>query len=327
MTSGTADDQAFKTRDAGSYDPVAQSYDRLSDRFTTPMVTRLLALAQPKGSEQLLDVGTGTGIVTREAAKASGGSLQVVGVDLSQGMLDVAEARASAERLSGQITYRRMDAEALSLEDGSFDVVTSLFALAHFPSPASALREMYRVLRPGGRVVVAIGSGPALFSRAGLLQGCRRMSDLLARSRGRRLLACRFLETLTEKHHPESPSPEQAHWFGDNPYLPRVVPAMLRAAGFDTVRTMWQGQRATIASAEEFWELQVTFSSVARKRMAAAPTGVAEQLKQEFMSACRQVQSRGGTLVYPTGALFVTGSRPDGQTATPHAAANSELTR
>lgn len=310
MTSDTAHDhRSFKTRDAGSYDRVAQSYDRLSDRFTTPMVACLLALAQPDGSDRMLDVGTGTGIVAREVAKTTGASLQVLGVDLSDGMLDVANARAAADGVSRQVTFRRMDAEALSLDDHSFDVVTSLFALAHFPNPGSALKEMYRVLRPGGRVVVAIGSGPALFTRDGVLQGLRRVSDLVEQLRRRRLLACQFLETLTEKHHPDRPTAEQAHWFSDNPYLPRVVPGLLRAAGFDTVRTMWQGQRATIASAEEFWELQVTFSSVARKRIAAAPTGVAEQLKEEFMSTCRHVQSRGGTLLYPTGALFVTGTR------------------
>ena len=57
------------------------------------------------------------------------------------------------------VTFRLSDAEQLEFPDQSFDVVLSLYALFHFPEPLRALGEMYRVLRPGGHVVIGVGSG------------------------------------------------------------------------------------------------------------------------------------------------------------------------
>ena len=97
----------------------------------------------------------GTGLVTFEAARAVGPSGRVLGIDLSGGMIGAARQRA-AGRPFANIGFMRMDAEALALPDASVDVVLCALGLMYMPAPERALREMRRVLRPGGRLVLAV---------------------------------------------------------------------------------------------------------------------------------------------------------------------------
>jgi hypothetical protein len=88
------------------------------------------------------------------------------------------------------------------------------------------------------------------------------------------------------------------------------VLALVRQAGFAGVRWHWEGHELIAASPEEFWDVQRTFSSLARKRIAAAPPTTVAALQSEFVRRCYAVQARGGRLVYPYGAFFVAARRP-----------------
>jgi ubiquinone/menaquinone biosynthesis C-methylase UbiE len=105
--------------------------------------------------ERVLDVACGTGLVTLPAARLVGPYGAVVGVDISQGMVEKAAVRAAAKGL-GQVRFLRMEAESLELRDGSFDVALCSLGLMYVPDPVAALREIRRVLRPGGRLAVAV---------------------------------------------------------------------------------------------------------------------------------------------------------------------------
>ncbi|MFQ5957954.1 MAG: methyltransferase domain-containing protein [Alphaproteobacteria bacterium] len=100
--------------------------------------------------DRVLDVACGTGVLAREAAKRVGPTGRVTGLDLNEGMLTV------ARRLSPEIEWRQGDATRLPFDDASFDVVVSQFALMYFPDRIAALKEMMRVLAPGGRLAVAV---------------------------------------------------------------------------------------------------------------------------------------------------------------------------
>jgi len=106
--------------------------------------------AQVDDGDRVLDVACGTGILAREAALRVGAHGSVAGVDPDPGMLAVAES------LEPSIRWREGVAESLPYPDDSFDAVVSQFGLMFFTDRAAALREMIRVLVPGGRVAVAV---------------------------------------------------------------------------------------------------------------------------------------------------------------------------
>lgn len=99
-----------------------------------------------------LDVGSGPGNVTALLARAAGPDGLALGVDISEPML----ARAANAFAGPQTGFLRADAQRLPLRDATVDAVTSLAVLQLIPEPASALAEMARVLRPGGRLAVMV---------------------------------------------------------------------------------------------------------------------------------------------------------------------------
>lgn len=108
------------------------------------------AAADVQRGDRVLDVACGTGALTLAAAERVGPAGSVVGLDANPEMLAV------ARRKPAQIEWLEGRAEALPLPDSSFDAVVSQFGLMFFADKSMALREMMRVLRPGGRLAVAV---------------------------------------------------------------------------------------------------------------------------------------------------------------------------
>ncbi len=137
------------------WDLAAADYETLWQSQLARAHAELLTCASLARGERVLDVACGTGLVRFDAARAVGKAGRVVGVDLSDRMLDAARHRAQSERTSN-VDFARMDAESLALPDASFDVTLCALGLMYLPDPARAVREMRRVLRPGGRIVIAV---------------------------------------------------------------------------------------------------------------------------------------------------------------------------
>jgi len=297
--------EAFKQRDATSYDAVSESFARFTARFSHPVAERMANLAALEAADQVLDVGTGTGVVALEAARRVGTRGSVRAIDLSAGMLATAERLAGRDAVGRQVVWQRMDAEALAFSTDHFDVVLSLFALLHFPNPLVALREMLRVLKPGGRLILALGSRPPLATAAGLAHVLQLLPKLARRRVGRELAAPGFLETLVEKYLPATGADEESALAHHHHGRAESVQMLVRQAGFIEVAVDWGGYDHRIETPEEFWELQRTFSSLARKRIGEASQAQADALQGAFMATCQRVLSRGGKLVYPVGVLFI----------------------
>jgi SAM-dependent methyltransferase len=108
-------------------------------------------LAAIAPNARILDVATGTGAMILAAAKLAGRGATLVGIDLSEAMLERARDATEAARV-GNVELRVMDAQDLEFSDESFDYVLCGFALGSIPDPARALGEMRRVLGPAGRL-------------------------------------------------------------------------------------------------------------------------------------------------------------------------------
>jgi len=133
------------------WDLAAADYEALWQAQLAAAQEALLAAAALRGGERVLDVACGTGLVSFRAARSVGPAGRVLGVDLSGAMVDAARERA-LQRALPNATFERMDAESLALPAASFDVVLCALGLMYMPEPEQALREMRRVLRPGGRL-------------------------------------------------------------------------------------------------------------------------------------------------------------------------------
>ena len=137
----------------------AKLRERYSVRyFIGPWAPGLVALAALQQGERVLDLACGTGVVTRLAAPEVGPTGQVTGLDINAVMLDV--ARSLPPSPGASIRWVEGSAVAMDFPDTSFDVVLCQQGLQFFPDKPAAVREMHRVLAPGGRVVLSVWKSP-----------------------------------------------------------------------------------------------------------------------------------------------------------------------
>jgi demethylmenaquinone methyltransferase/2-methoxy-6-polyprenyl-1,4-benzoquinol methylase len=141
-----------ETQVRAMFDRIARVYDRMNSVMTAGMHhrwrERAADLAQVGPGARALDVATGTGDLAIELKRRVGPSGEVTGLDFSERMLELAREKA------GNVRFEAGNALELPYPDASFDAVTVGFGARNFDDLARGLREMARVTRPGGRVVV-----------------------------------------------------------------------------------------------------------------------------------------------------------------------------
>lgn len=137
------------------FDGAATSYDRVGPSIFTQFGARLVERVPLGLNMRMLDVATGTGAVLLPAARRVGPKGHVIGIDLSGMMLKQAEQLVQTYKLYN-VELLQMDAEHLVFANNTFDVVTCGFGLFLFPDIEAALREMFRVCKPGGHICVSV---------------------------------------------------------------------------------------------------------------------------------------------------------------------------
>ena len=148
------------------FDNIAPSYDKLNHRLSWDIDRgwrkRAIRQLEPYQPKFLLDIATGTGDFAIMAAQMLRPQ-HVVGADISEGMMEVGRKKVADLGLQDVISFVKEDCLSLSYLDNSFDAVTAAFGIRNFADLDSGLREMWRVLRPGGHLCIVELTTPVSF--------------------------------------------------------------------------------------------------------------------------------------------------------------------
>jgi SAM-dependent methyltransferase len=200
----------------------SEAYGHYIGRWSRLFVPAVLAAAEVRGGDRVLDVATGTGEAAQLALPQVGVSGLVVGVDISRAMLDAARIRLSSPRFIPVIS----DGQALVFPDATFDAVLCQLGLMFFPDPAGALAEFRRVLRPGRCAAVCVISSPDQAPMWGVL------AETLSR----------YLPEQERVLHLSFALADAAHLEG-----------LLGTAGFRDVSVTRETRQGVVESFEEYW--------------------------------------------------------------------------
>lgn len=148
------------------FDNIAHSYDKLNHRLSWNIdkIWRRKALRRllPFRPQTMLDMATGTGDFAIQATRMLH-PRQLIGADISDGMMEVGRRKTRELGLDGVISFRKEDCMAMSFDDDTFDAVTAAFGIRNFQDLDRGLREMHRVLKKGGHLCIVELTTPVTF--------------------------------------------------------------------------------------------------------------------------------------------------------------------
>jgi ubiquinone/menaquinone biosynthesis C-methylase UbiE len=238
------------------FDQIAPSYDSWAGGQHERVAARLVEWASPQKGEQVLDVGTGTGLVAHLVApRINPGT--VIGIDLSDNMLAIARSKRGKN-----VQFLGMAAERLIFKPETFDLVTMGQALAYLSDPTDALAEAHRVLRPGGRLAVSV-QRRSLSTRA---------QDLFFQG----------LAPLARRHYLSLPRySSERSLFGE----PEVLPQILDGAHFEVTRMTEMVTGGRSRDANEWIELMTAAGPLPYTLIRALGPRYRSELEAEVESA------------------------------------------
>lgn len=156
-------EKSKKEQVAGMFDQIAFRYDTLNRLLSGGIDIywrrRAIKELQELAPKKVLDVATGTADVALMTYKYLQPD-QIIGIDISEGMLELGREKVAKLLLNKHIELQKGDSEAINFPDNSFDAVTVAFGVRNFENLEKGLKEMYRVVKPGGKVVILEFSKP-----------------------------------------------------------------------------------------------------------------------------------------------------------------------
>lgn len=148
------------------FNNIAPTYDTLNHRLSWDIDKgwrkKAIAQLQPFSPRHILDIATGTGDFAILAARMLTPE-KLIGADISEGMMDIGRQKVKRARLEQIISFEKKDCLQLSYPENSFDAVTAAFGIRNFPDLDRGLKEIFRVLKPGGHLSIVELTSPVAF--------------------------------------------------------------------------------------------------------------------------------------------------------------------
>ena len=268
---GGFDPRQYKEMEKEAYSRGAKTFEEYGGAIFEALAVPLLRKAAITAGSHILDVACGIGIPSIPAARLTGPSGMVTGIDIAPGMIEAARQRASTQEVTN-VAFEEGDAEALSFPDDRFDVVLSSMGLIHVPDRPKALSEMRRVLKIGGTLALSVWSTP-----------------------DRSILIGIMARTIAE-NWPAAVVPGAPSWFDFG--AEGVLEKALLDAGFTDVDVERVPFPLTIESGDKYWEMSLGISGKLRSLLAAIPPEAARKIEEEAKKAAERFRS-GETLLIP----------------------------
>lgn len=137
------------------WDKASVYYESSWQNQLKPAQDKLVEMANLQPGEKIIDIACGTGLVSFPAAEILGKKGVILGTDISDKMVEICN-RLAKEKNNPNLNFKRMDAEELNVSDNEYDAALCALGMMYFPDPLKALREMFRVIKPGGRAIAAV---------------------------------------------------------------------------------------------------------------------------------------------------------------------------
>lgn len=240
-----------------------------------PVGTKLIEQAGLRDGYVVLDAATGTGEPGLSAA-ALIGSGKVIGTDISEQMVAIASEKAHAKRISNY-EAQVVNEAALPFGDGYFDAIVSRFGIMYFPEPATGVRELVRVLKPGHRLALAVWAEPQ--QNPWVTVASRVVNEMLAL---------------------QAPPVEAPGIFRQA--APGVLPSLLEQAGLHDIEVAAVTGEVTFESAEAYWEFITDVVAPIARALKGIDAGQQEAVKQAVLQAAA-TSARGTDIPFAWSAL------------------------
>jgi len=162
----------YKDSELGKKEQVAQMFDTISENYDglnkvisfgtdAKWKKKILKMVVAKQPKSILDIATGTGDLAILFAQTS--ATEIIGLDISQGMLDIGKKKIAAQNLDSKIQMVLGDGESIPYPDNYFDVITVAYGVRNFENLEKGLNEILRTLKPGGQFIILETSVPTKF--------------------------------------------------------------------------------------------------------------------------------------------------------------------
>jgi len=262
------------------WNKMAEKFD-LWVPFIESVGEKMLSIADVQAGSRVLDVASGTGEPAITLAKKMKGEIEITGTDAMEGMVKVAQNKVKNLGLNN-IEFTTMPAEKLEFEDNSFDHVICRFGVMLFQDSQQGLNEMCRVLKPGGRFVIAVWNTPETMP----------------------IMNWGYLAFKGKIDDEKLPAIEKLTSLGGA----GVLDAMLEKAGFSQHQICTEDLEYKFESFQQYWEL-VDASDVLKMQFDALGEDQKPLIQNEMAEFAKDFETTGGQLSVPHQYLLVSGKK------------------